>query len=249
MAKCKRVSTGAIMFSILGACAMALLSMQAVAQPGDRGRPQIDPEKMKKAIELESAVVAQDLGLPAEQAKKLTEAYSAARKSYMEAMRASRSGGRPDPGAMRAVSAAERGKLEAALKGFLTPEQTTKALATLGSFNRRWDQMVLCLDGMNLDEKAKKAAMKLVTDYVATSAKALEAAAAANDFASMRETSMKMKQTLDTEMAKLLSADQMKRWSEETEMRGGRGGRMGGGAPGQSAPPAAPAAAPKAPAK
>jgi hypothetical protein len=51
-----------------------------------------------------------------------------------------------------------------------------------------------------------------------------------------------MRDKLDTDLAKLLSAEQMTKWKAETAMRGpGGGGRRGGG-PGNA--PAAPGATP-----
>jgi hypothetical protein len=126
------------------------------------------------------------------------------------------------------VNQAEKAKFETALKGFLNPEQTTKALATLGSFSRRWDPMVEALDGMNLEEKKKAEAMKLVADAVAESDKAMQAAMASGDRESVRDTMTKLREKLDADMGKILSAEQMTKWTEATAMRGGRGRSAGG---------------------
>ncbi|HRK33864.1 MAG TPA: hypothetical protein PLJ47_04640, partial [Candidatus Hydrogenedentes bacterium] len=51
-----------------------------------------------------------------------------------------------------------------------------------------------------------------------------------------REKNQQLREKLDGEMGKILSADQLAKWKEATAMRGGGGGRRGGG----GAPPASP---------
>lgn len=223
------------------ACGMA-----AVAQgPGPGGPPPM--EKNVKAWELEAKTVAQGAGLSADLTAKLAEVYKAARESHMEAIRAKMSDqgrGRPNMGAMREVNVAERAKLEAAVKGFLNPEQTTKVVAVLGTFSRRWDPMVITLDGMTLDAKAKDSAMKLTADYVVENANIMQRAAESKDFDSVREKAGALKEKLDADMGKILNAEQMKEWTEGTTMRRGPGGGMGGpgrGPRGGDTPPPPPA--------
>ena len=217
--------------TVLGVCALVLCCIGAIAQPPAPGATPPSPEKMAKVWTMEAKSIAQSLSLSAELTTKLVDAYKAARESQMAAIRAKQTPGeRPDFRQMMEVNQAEKAKLEAALKGFLNPEQTTKALATLGTFGRRWDPMVEALDGMNLDEKKKADAMKLVADAVAESDKAMQAAMASGDRESVRETMTKLREKLDADMAKILSAEQMTKWTEATAMRGGRG-RSGGQQP------------------
>ena len=215
----------------------------AFAQPhGLRamGGPALSPEISAKCWDLEAKFVAADLGLSAEQAGKVAEVYKAARQGHQAAMQAKMTPGqRPDFGAMMEVNKAERAKLEAALKGLLTPEQAGQAIASLGSFNRRWDPMVATLDGMNLDEKTKSAAMKLVLGFVVESDKALQAMVAPKDFQVMRDTSRKLKENLDAEMAKALSAEQATKWQEATGFHGGQNAPRRGAPPAPGAKPAA----------
>ena len=145
-------------------------------------------------------------------------------------------------GAIREVMTAERGKLETALKAFLTPEQATQAGSILGTFNPRWDMMVNALDGMGLEEKVKADAMKAVTEFVAESAKAREAAG--DDRNAARAKTMELREKLDGELGKILSADQLAKWKESTAFRRGGGGsrrESPGNTPAAGAPaPAAP---------
>ncbi|MDZ4857476.1 MAG: hypothetical protein SGI88_00725 [Candidatus Hydrogenedentes bacterium] len=226
----------------------AIFCMSAMAQGpggpggGPGGGPQISEEALAKAWDAQAAGVAKQLTLNEEQTKKLAEAYKAARTSHGAAIRERMSSGeRRDPGAFREVGVAERTKLETALKGFLNEEQTGKALTTLGSFNRRWDGMVVVLDGLGLEEKAKADAMNTVSTYIADSTKAIEEAMAAGSATpeSMREKMAPMREKLDADMGKVLSADQLTKWKETTSMRGGGGRRGGGEGPREGGAPAA----------
>ncbi len=218
----RNVLSCALVVALLGAC------VGAVAQPGGGREGMPSPEMIAKAQTLEVATVAQSLSLPAEKSTKLADAYKAARESHMTAMRGvMKPGERPDFKAMQEVTQAETAKFETAVKAFLTPEQTATAVATLGTFNRRWDRMVLTLDGMGLADKPKAEAMKLVMDNVAESGKAMKAMTDSTDREAMREQQQKMRENLDAGLAKVLSADQSAKWKAETAMRGG-GGRRGG---------------------
>lgn len=227
MGNMKIVSALRMTVVFLGIGTLVLCCVGAVAQPPGPGGTRHAPEKNEKAWEIEAKTIAGTLELSAEQTPKLVEAYKAARESQMAAIRAKmeeqQEGGRRNYQAYRKVNEAERAKLETALKAFLTPESTAKALATLGTFSRRWDPMVTVLDVMNLEKKARGEAMKRVATYVAESSKALQAAMAAEDFESMREQFRKRKEALDADLAKILSAEQTTQWKEATTMR--RGGR------------------------
>ena len=230
-------------------CSMVLCCIGAFAQGRGAGGPP-GLEKNDKAWEIEANTVAQGLGLSAEQSKKLVDAYKAARDSQMTAMReAMGQGGRPEPGKRMEITKAEAAKLETALKGFLKPEETTKAMASLGTLNARWDRMVMALDAMNLEEKPRAEAMKLVEQNVAETGKIMQGAAAGGDFQAMREKMAPLRDKLDADLAKVLSADQMTKWKEATATRGGpgRGAGPGPGGPPPAAPPAAPPAPPAAP--
>lgn len=221
MAKPRSTSSLLATVMLLAVSSLILWNGAAVAQNAGRGPGGF--EKNVKAWDMEAKTVAQGLALTAEQTTKLIDAYKAARDSHVTAVNAAiGQAERPNFQKMREVNQAEKAKLEAALKGFLNPEQTAKALETLGSFNRRWDSMVDALDGMGLADKAKGDAMKLVTDYVAEWSKAMQDAMTSGNRESMRDKATKMKEKLDADMAKVLSAEQMTKWTEATARRGGR---------------------------
>jgi hypothetical protein len=230
---------------LLAVCSLVLCCIGAAAQGPGPGGPPGFLEKNDKAWEIEAKTVAQGIGIPAEQSKKLVVAYKAARESHIAALReAMGQGVRPEPGKRMEITKAEAAKFETALKGFLKPEGTTTAMASLGTFNTRWDRMVMALDGMSLEEKPKAEAMKLVEQHVVESGKVMQAAAASNDMQSMREKMTPLRDKLDADLAKVLSAEQMTKWKEETAMRRGpgRGAGPGAGGPPPATAPAAPAA-------
>lgn len=205
------------------ALAMGLLSawcVEVAAQ--ETNRPAVVSERNIKVWEAQAKTVATGLALSAEQTANLVDAYRAARESHTTAADAvAGPAERPDLQKMREVNQAERAKFETALKGFLNQEQTEKALLTLGSFFRRWDGMVEVLDGMDLAEKAREEAMRLTVDYVAEWNTAMKAAMASDNRESMREKANNLKENLDAGMAKILSREQMAKWADATDKRGG----------------------------
>jgi len=223
-------------------CALAIGALPALAQPPAGGGP--SPAERQKIWAAEATSVAQIMGLPADQTKKMVDAYTAARDSHGTAMRAQREKGGRGEGtraAMMEITKAERAKLEAALKGFLKPEQAAQALASLGAFQRRWDGIAGALETMGLDAKVKAEVEKLVVQYVVELGAAMEKAAAAGNMESMRETSRQNKEKLDAAVAKLLTPDQAAQWKAKTAFQGGRGpgggaGREGAGAPSEAKP-------------
>lgn len=188
----------------------------------------LSPEEEASAWTSQAKSVATELGLADDVSAKLVDAYKAARQSQIDAIKAKLGeAGQAGPGsfnAMREVTDAERGKFETAIKAFLNEEQTGKAMGTLGAFNRRWDAMTMVLSGFNLDDAKNAEAMKLVMGYVADSDKAMREAFAAGpggDRGAMRDKMRAMKQKLDADLGKVLSAEQLQTWTNKTTMRGG----------------------------
>lgn len=202
---------------VLGLCGLVAVAQEAA--PGAGPRAGFGPNE--KAWELQAKCVAQSMELSPELTAKLVEAYKAARNSQGAALRALREGGgQRDPGQFTEVNKAEKAKLEEALKGFLNPEQTAKALATLGTFSRQWDRQVVVLDGMGLEDSVKAQAMKLVANCAVESDKVMQAALAeGTDFRAIREKTAPLREKLDAELAKILSEEQMAKWKEGAAMR------------------------------
>ncbi len=223
--------------AIIAAAAMCIV-LGCVAAMAQGGPPSIaNPDQVWEG---EAKAVAKDLSLSAEQTGKLVEAYKAARVSHQTAMRekmSQRQGGRPDFSGFVAIADAEKAKLETALKGFLNADQTTKAMAILGTLSRRWDSMVAVLDSMGLDEKTKAAAMKVTMASAIESEAMMRSAMSGQDRGAMRDKFLETRNKLNAEMAKVLNPDQMAKWNEA--MSAQRGGRRG--APPAPAPESKPA--------
>jgi hypothetical protein len=209
-------------------------------------RPQaLSPEKAKAAWELQATGVSKRLGVKAEQTTAVVKAYSEARTTHDAAadklredlMKKARDAGGDDnqrpgrggmgPEAMKAMedlNKADRGKLEKTLGSTLTPEQTTKAVASLGTFNRQWDTMADAVAGFKLEAGKQQTALDAIEDFVVAQAKARGGGPDA-DREAMRTAMQESRTKLTDAMKKVLTAEQFTKFQES--MRGG--GRPGGG--------------------
>ncbi len=219
-------------------------------QPGP-GREALAPEKAKAAWELEATGVAKHLGAKDEQVKDVVKAYSEARTSHGAAMeklrkeqmdkaeKARKEGGGDEnsPGrgrggmgpeaqkAMEDLNKTEREKLHKALGATLSAEQATKAIASLGTFNRGWDNMVDTIAGFKLDAGKQTTSLDAIETFVVEQAKARESAA--GDREAMRTAMQDARKKLLDVMKKTLTEEQLTKF--EAAMGGGRG--PGGGPP------------------
>lgn len=210
------------------------------------------PEKAKAAWDLQAAGVAHRLKLDAAKTQALTKAYVDARESHsaaaeklsqdmMEKMRSGgNSGGDPASRGAEAMKAAEelntteRAKLEKALGAALTPDETSKAIASLGTFNRQWDQLTYALSELKLDSAKQQEGLNAIEEFVIASGKAR-----AGDRESMRTTMQEARTKLMDSMKKTLTEEQFKQFEaafpgargmgDRPPVReGGRPGREGG---------------------
>lgn len=226
--------------------AQATPRRQRTAQPGQpgQGRPAaLSPEKAKAAWEFEANGVAKRLGLKDDQTKALVKAYTDARTSQNEAFEKAMKemqdknsgddGARPRMGPeamqkMEDINKSEKAKFETAVKPTLSSDQSTKAVASLGTFNRQWDQVSDILAGFNLDASKKQDAQNAVEDFVVATAKARAANGGPDgDRDAMRTAMQEANQKLTDSLKKDLSDDQMTQIQAATRM--GRGGGPGGG--------------------
>jgi hypothetical protein len=197
------------------------------------GGPQLADADRDAAWVLQAKGVASSLGLEGENATKLADAYTASRKSLLEAIEKlpDTGGGQGRFEAYRKVADEERGKLKTALAGFLTAEQADKAVASLGTYSRQWDRMVHTLAGFNLEEEKLNKALDLVAGYVAESDAAMRGVTAQGDWQALRTKAQELKSGLDTALGDVLAEDQLASWKEATTFRGGR--TRGGGGSGE----------------
>ncbi len=217
---------GIVVAAVLALCFAAVTD--AAAQRGGFGGPQLSPEKAEAAWKLQADSALADLKFDnKEQAEKVCEAYVAARKSQQVAMnelRESSGGGRGMWQAFQELRQQERDKLSEALNAILNEEQTTQAMASLGTFSGSWDRFVDVLASLGLEKDALSPALKLVLAHTVDTQKALSEAMANQDFESLRSRWPELKATLDAGLAEVLSEEQLAKWKEQTPARG-RGGR------------------------
>jgi len=199
------------------------------------GGPQLADADREAAWALQAKGVASSLGLEGDTVTKLTDAYAASRKSFQEALEAlaGTGAGQGRFEAYRKAADEERDKFKTALAGFLSAEQTDKAIASLGSFSRQWDRMVNTLAGFKLEDEKLNKALELVAGYVSESETAMRGVMAQGDFQSVRTKMQELKTGLDASLGDVLAEDQLASWKEATTFRGGRGaggsGRERGG--------------------
>ena len=211
-----KLTTGIGVLSIVGLILLLVGATEVSAQ--FRMGPQLEPEQAQAAWTLAARGVANELGLSKKVTSQLVDAYKAARESYQKAMQGL-SGGGGGFQAFRELAGKERGKLETALKGFLSDKQTAEAIASLGTFNGEWDRMLDVLADFKLNDKNLFKALTLISTYVVDYSKAVSAAMASQDFQSIRTARETHKGTLDSGMAGILSKEQLATWNEATAPR------------------------------
>ena len=234
-----KLTTGIGVLSIVGLILLLGSATEVSAQ--FRMGPQLEPEQAQAAWTLAARGVANELGLSKEATSKLIDAYKAARESYQKVMQGmmrgggmgggggmqGMMGGGGGRGAFQGLIATEQGKLEKALKGFLSDKQAAKAMESLGTFSSESDRFLDVLAGFNLDEENLYKALTLVCTFVVESSKAMSAAMANQDFQSMRTVRQTHKAALDGGLSKILTTSQLIAWYRATASRM-RGGPMGG---------------------
>ena len=221
----ERVNVGSLIARVWGLIALCALGL-LVGPPGalaQDDRPEFTPEKRAAAQEVEAKCVAKSLNLSEEVTGQLVTAYKAARKSHREAMEKIRESEEGDRASRfqqyLELNDSDRGKLESALKEFLTEDQVKKAIESLGTFAWRWDRYVDTLAGFELDEEKLYQALGLVNTYIVDISKAGSEARKNSDWEAWRTIRREHKEKLDTGLATVLSAEQLAQWTEATTRR------------------------------
>jgi len=197
------------------------------------GRLQAASGQLDRATRLQAETVARELDLSEELRGKLVAAYQEARRAHQastrEQLREAVTGGdrRGAAREMLQLNPEHRQKLEAALKGFLTEEQATRALASLGSFDRQWDRMVIALADLGLAEEKLEVGLSHLNAYAAAADQGRRSAAGAGDLRGFRSAAQEARSKLEGELAQLLTEEQLKKWKDETAAPMGRGAESG----------------------
>lgn len=211
-------------FQIMAAllCCMCCLSNLFAAEQSP-SEPKEESHKNSAATwELQAQCVSKELGLTEEKGDLLSQTYVTARKSYRQALNqlTTSSDETENRHAKSQELKRQQDALKTALRGFLTDEQTEKAILSLGSFNPRWDHYVATISAFQLDDKVQHEALLLTKTYIEDYGKARSTATAeSRRFSSVEARSLKA--TLDTGLAELVSKDQLAKWQEVTAFRSG----------------------------
>ncbi|MBC7773651.1 MAG: hypothetical protein H7210_14245 [Pyrinomonadaceae bacterium] len=142
--------------------------------------------------------------------------------------------GAADMKAMEDMNKAEREKLEKALASTLSTEQTAKAVASLGTFNRQWDNLTNAIVGFKLEAAKQQTALDALENFVVAQGKT-RAIAAEGDREATRTAMQEARQKLSESLKTVLSEDQAKTF-EESMRGGGMRGPGGPGGPGRDGP-------------
>ncbi len=196
--------------------------------------PVLSAEKSKIAWKAQAEGVAASLTLDAEKTAALVKAYDEARGANLESTEKLRKQiaekreqgeeGRAGIEELRnqllEVGKTSRENIEKAFGAILTPEQVTKAMSSLGTFNRQWDIMTDSVLGFSLDSAKNAEATKAMQKFVETMSNARREPGQQGGGGGMGEA----RNTLMDSMKKLLSEEQFGKFQAATGMGGRRGG-------------------------
>lgn len=211
------------------ALCLATTTDAAAQRGGFRGPQQLAPEKAEAAWKVQAACALADLKLnDEEKASKVSEAYVAARKSRQEAvaeLRPDSGGGRDMRQAFRELNQKERDSLAEALNAILSEEQTTQLMASLGTFSTMWDRNVDALTGLELEKEALNSSLALLLVNTIEAKKARDEAMKMRRFQDLGGKRQELRQKLDTDLAEVLSEEELAEWKVRTTSPGRGPGR------------------------
>ena len=205
----------------------ALLSILFITSPDAQaqyglGVSELSPEKALSAWKLQSACAAQALNLSDSNTTLLEQAYTNARSIHMEAARKMETqvADRMERyEALLKLRESEGTKLESNVKNFLTAQQVNRAMGSLGAFDSQGDSYVDALAGYGLSQDVLSRAVSSVSQYTASSNKALREAAASQDVYAWFEARRDLKENLDAALGAVLPDRQLTQWKAATASR------------------------------
>lgn len=181
-------------------------------------------EKAEAVWQLQAEFACEDLSMSRENRSKVIAAFVAARRDLREKaekLRGDDSSGWPL--SLRDLSQKELDKFKAVLEGILEKEQSGKAIVSLGAFITsragRWDQMVETVKDFELDKEKMRQAVKLVCEYIIDYEKEIEELSWTRDGRSFMSSARKLREELDSGLAKILNDEQFTKWKEATTFR------------------------------
>jgi hypothetical protein len=217
------------------AATMAGCLTTAVAQRQDSGQSSSLSMQTREAIwKLQADEIAGSLDLSEEARVKLRGIYLANRKDLQEQLDAMDDGERSGQALLddyRKLVEQERDKFKTALRDFLNEDQIAKAVATLGTFSRHWDRLLLAWEELGLDPEKSKQGHAMIAAYIVDAEKVRAKVPENSDVDSVRIAAEELKIALNLSLATLLSEEQQIQWESATRFgsgslrRGGTGRR------------------------
>lgn len=223
------------------------------------GGPQLNPERSAAAWKLQAEGVAKRFDLDPTSTTTVVDAYAAARKENQavadkarEEMRKEMENDSGDRREMMRkmmvkqdeIQTASRESLKKAISGVLKGEQLDKAMKSLGSFNRQWDQAVDAVAFFKLDPAKQQKALEAIEDYTLTQTEIGNKMRAMFEIGDMsggqklREDMDNARKTCIDAVKPMLTQEQAIKFEESLPRgMGGMGGMRGpGGGPGGGGP-------------
>ena len=205
---------------------LLMVSIEPVfAQGAGRGGFQMDPKDREAVWSLEAKTVATELGLDAEKSEKLHAAYKVSRERLQKAIEAIPTGEsdvfRARFESRRKARLAENETFAKDLAAFLDEAQSKKAVEQLTVFIGRGDMTVKSLSDIVTNPETLLKAMKVLNAHLIKLDKEIAGSMAGGEGVAeeRREQRRKMVEELNTEMAKVLSEEEMTKWKESTADR------------------------------
>jgi len=222
---------------------LTLIAAPAWAQAGrgpqaQRQQRSLAPEAQETAWSWQARGIAHDMQLDEATTDKLVVAYVDSRKTLGEKVKAEaqsarkargkKEGGNPPEArerersragaeATRAMADAARTELNASIGAFLSPEQTTKAMESLGAFGRQWDRMVHVAITMEPPVTEPYAALTAIANYNRTT----HALRGKGDREQMRDDVKTAREQLKKELATVMTTEQLEQFDKATRLRRG----------------------------
>ena len=195
------------------------------AQPQGFGRPEsLSLETRETVWKLQADETAGSLDLSKEDRDKLVGIYVANRRNLQEQLEATDADERSGPAYVSEYTKLvqqERDKFKTSLLEFLNEEQIEKAVATLGTFSRSWDRLILAWEALDLEPEKSKQGHAMIAAYIADSEKLRADAPVDGDADALRDSVEELKIGLNLSLATLLSEEQQTQWERSTRSRSG----------------------------
>jgi hypothetical protein len=203
-------------------CVLATAVSWAGPADAQRGRGDMTPEQLHAIWSLQVGAVAQELGLSAEEATGLLEAYRVGREGQavgIEQLSEQNLEGGERYAVYRKVSDEQRVKMEEAFGAVIPADKAAMALTALGTFDWRYDRYVSTVAELQLEPLKQQEALKLINAYTIDVTRIRNAATTSEERSASREARSQRKTELDNALAAVLSEAEQAKWLEASTRR------------------------------